>query len=54
MRDDPDWLKKELGKSAGKSADEIAERVARAAIKRHGGEPRDDIAVLVLHRNGAR
>jgi hypothetical protein len=27
---------------------------AQAAIERHGGEPRDDIAVLVLHRNGAR
>ena len=43
----------ELAKSAGKSADEIAESLAQAAIKRHGGEPRDDIAVLVLHRNGA-
>ena len=38
----------------GKSADEIAERLAQAAIKRHGGEPRDDIALLVLHRNGVR
>ncbi len=52
-RDDPDWLVKELAKSTGKSADEIAERLAQAAIKRHGGEPRDDIALLVLHRNGA-
>jgi serine phosphatase RsbU (regulator of sigma subunit) len=52
--DDPDWLAKEVSKSAGKSADEIAERLAQAAIKRHGGEPRDDIAVLVLHRNGVR
>jgi len=50
--DDPEWLPKEVGKSAGKSADEIAERLAQAAIKRHGGEPRDDIAVLVLHRSG--
>ena len=24
----------------------------QAAIKRHGGEPRDDIAILVLHRSG--
>jgi serine phosphatase RsbU (regulator of sigma subunit) len=50
--DDPDWLVKEVGKSAGKSADEIAERLSKAAIERHGGEPRDDIAVLVLHRRG--
>jgi hypothetical protein len=35
-------------------ADEIAEDRAQAAIKRHGGEPRDDIAVLVLHCNSAR
>ena len=52
--DDPDWLARELAKSIGRSADEIAESLAQAAIKRHGGEPRDDIAVLVLHRHGAR
>jgi serine phosphatase RsbU (regulator of sigma subunit) len=52
--DDPEWLPKQLAKSAGKSADEIAERLAQAAIKRHGGEPRDDIAVLVLHRRGTK
>jgi serine phosphatase RsbU (regulator of sigma subunit) len=51
--DDPDWLPKELAKSAGRSAEEIAESLARAAIKRHGGEQRDDIAILVLHRRGA-
>jgi serine phosphatase RsbU (regulator of sigma subunit) len=51
-RDDPDWLAKELGKAVGESADEIAERLSQAAIERHGGEPRDDIAVLVLHRRG--
>ena len=51
---DPDWLTRHLAKSTGSSADEIAESLAQAAIKRHGGEPRDDIAVLVLHRNGAR
>jgi serine phosphatase RsbU (regulator of sigma subunit) len=50
--DDPDWLAAELAKSAGKSADEIADELAQAAIDRHGGEPRDDIAVLVLHRHG--
>jgi serine phosphatase RsbU (regulator of sigma subunit) len=52
--DDPDWLAKQLAKAAGRSADEIAEQLAQAAIERHGGEPRDDIAILVLHRrNGA-
>ena len=49
-RDDPPWLVTELAGYAGKSADEIAEAIAQGAIKRHGGEPRDDIAVLVLHR----
>src|SRR3954447_15116020 len=49
--DDPGWLEKEVGTAAGKSADEIAECLAKAAVKRHGGEPRDDIAVLVLHRH---
>ena len=54
QRDDPDWLTEELSRFAGKSADEIAERLAQAAIKRHGGEPPDDIALLVVHRNGVR
>jgi serine phosphatase RsbU (regulator of sigma subunit) len=54
LDDDPDWLAKELGKTAGENADQIAERLANAAIERHGGEPRDDIAVLVLHRHGTR
>jgi serine phosphatase RsbU (regulator of sigma subunit) len=49
--DDPDWLAKQLAKAAGKSADEIAEGLAQAAVERHGGEPRDDIAILVLHRH---
>ena len=52
-RGDPDWLADQLAAYAGKSADEIAEAVAQAAIKRHGGEPRDDIAILVLNRRGA-
>jgi serine phosphatase RsbU (regulator of sigma subunit) len=52
-RGDPDWLADQLAAYAGKSADEIAEAVAQAAIKRHGGEPRDDIAILVLSRRGA-
>jgi serine phosphatase RsbU (regulator of sigma subunit) len=50
--DDPDWLAAQLASAAGGSADEIAEDLAQAAVKRHGGEPRDDIAILVLHRNG--
>ena len=53
-RDDPAWLEKQLEKAAGRNAEEIAERLARAAIRRHGGEPRDDIAILVLHRLGGR
>jgi serine phosphatase RsbU (regulator of sigma subunit) len=53
-RDDPDWLPKELERAAGHNADQIAERLAQAAIERHGGEPRDDIAILVLHRRGAK
>jgi serine phosphatase RsbU (regulator of sigma subunit) len=50
--DDPDWLATQLARAAGKNADQIAEALARAAIRRHGGEPRDDIAILVLHRTG--
>jgi serine phosphatase RsbU (regulator of sigma subunit) len=51
-RDDPEWLTQELSGSAGKSADEIADQIAKAAVERHGGEPRDDIAILVLNRLG--
>jgi serine phosphatase RsbU (regulator of sigma subunit) len=51
--DDPDWLAEQLAQAAGKSADEIAELLSEAAVDRHGGEPRDDIAILVLHRRGA-
>jgi serine phosphatase RsbU (regulator of sigma subunit) len=47
---DPDWLAEQIASSAGKSADEIAEALAQAAIERQGGVPRDDIAILVLHR----
>jgi serine phosphatase RsbU (regulator of sigma subunit) len=53
MRDDPEWLAEELSRSAGQSADEIAEHLSQAAIERHGGEARDDIAILVLHRHGS-
>ena len=52
--DGPEWLARELAKSAGRGADEIAEELSQAAIRRHSGEPRDDIAVLVLHRSGSR
>jgi sigma-B regulation protein RsbU (phosphoserine phosphatase) len=50
--DDPDWLPTQLAGAAGRSAEEIADELAEAAITRHGGEPRDDIAILVLHRRG--
>jgi sigma-B regulation protein RsbU (phosphoserine phosphatase) len=50
-RGDPDWLKDQIAVATGKSAEEIAERLAQAAIERHGGEPRDDIAILVLHNS---
>jgi serine phosphatase RsbU (regulator of sigma subunit) len=52
QRGDPEWLAEKIAAFAGKGADEIAEALADAAVKRHGGEPRDDIAILVLHRNG--
>lgn len=51
--DDPDWLAQQLAAAAGGSADEIAEGIAAAAVNRHGGEPRDDIAILVLHRKNS-
>ena len=50
--DDPDWFAEQVANCAGRSAEEIAEGLAQAAIERHGGEPRDDIAILVLHRRG--
>ena len=52
QRGDPEWLAEQIAAFAGKGADEIAQALAEAAVKRHGGEPRDDIAILVLHRNG--
>jgi serine phosphatase RsbU (regulator of sigma subunit) len=53
-KDDPDWLAEQLKQAAGRSADEIAEHLSKAAVARHGGEPRDDIAILVLHRRGGK
>jgi serine phosphatase RsbU (regulator of sigma subunit) len=52
--DDPAWLSRQLERAAGGSADEVASKLAEAAIKRNGGEPRDDIAILVIRRRGAR
>jgi serine phosphatase RsbU (regulator of sigma subunit) len=52
--DDPGWLSRQLEAAAGGSADEVASKLAEAAIKRNGGEPRDDIAILVLRRQAAR
>jgi serine phosphatase RsbU (regulator of sigma subunit) len=51
--DDPAWLSRQLERAAGGSADEVASKLAEAAIKRNGGEPRDDIAILILRRRGA-
>jgi serine phosphatase RsbU (regulator of sigma subunit) len=51
--EDPSWLPAKLERCAGKSADDTAEYLAKAAVERHGGEPRDDIAVLGRHRSGA-
>jgi serine phosphatase RsbU (regulator of sigma subunit) len=50
-RGDPDWLKDQIALATGEGADEIANRLAQAAVERHGGQLRDDIAILVLHRN---
>jgi hypothetical protein len=51
--DDPGWLARRLEGAAGGSADEVASKLAEAAIRRSGGEPRDDIAILVLRRRGS-
>jgi serine phosphatase RsbU (regulator of sigma subunit) len=50
--DDPGWLAGRLRGANGAGADELAEQLTRLAIERQGGEPRDDIAVLVLQRSG--
>jgi serine phosphatase RsbU (regulator of sigma subunit) len=50
--DDPGWLASLLSGANGVSADELADQLIRIAIERQGGEPRDDIAVLVLQRSG--
>jgi PAS domain S-box-containing protein len=43
-----DELVAAVGPAAGLDADTIAERVMQAALSGAGGEPRDDIAILVL------
>jgi serine phosphatase RsbU (regulator of sigma subunit) len=43
-----DELAAAVGPTAGLDADEIAERAVRAAVGEADGEPRDDIAVIVL------
>jgi serine phosphatase RsbU (regulator of sigma subunit) len=48
--EDPAWLAEKLASFNGADADEIAQTLAGAAIERQGGEPRDDIAVVVLRR----
>jgi serine phosphatase RsbU (regulator of sigma subunit) len=50
--DDPNWLAEQLSAAAGASAEELASKLAEAAIKRQAGNPRDDIAILVLRRQG--
>jgi len=52
LADDPGWLADQVSGFAGKAPDEIAEGLAAAAIRRHGGDPRDDIAILVMRRKG--
>jgi serine phosphatase RsbU (regulator of sigma subunit) len=50
--DDPGWLAAQISDANGVSADELADQLVRLAIKRQGGELRDDIAILVLQRSG--
>ena len=48
--DEQAWLRKQAESLNGASPDKVAERLTKAAVRRHGGEPRDDIAVIVLQR----
>ena len=52
VADDPAWLAEELSAAAGDPSEEIAARLASTAIRRQGGKPRDDIAIVVLRRKG--
>jgi sigma-B regulation protein RsbU (phosphoserine phosphatase) len=49
---DEDGLSRLLAECAGAGADAIAARVEDAAVAAQGGNPRDDIAVLVLRVAG--
>lgn len=51
--DEQGWLRKQASKLAGAAPDKVADKLTSAAVRRHGGEPRDDIAVIVLQRSGA-
>jgi serine phosphatase RsbU (regulator of sigma subunit) len=48
--EDPAWLAEKLSSVNGADAEQIAEALAKAAIERQGGAPKDDIAVVVLRR----
>ena len=50
--DDPGWLASQLSGANGVSAEELADQLVRLAVRRQGGEPRDDIAIMVLQRAG--
>ena len=50
--DEQAWLLKQAAKLNGATPEKVAERLTAAAVRRHGGEPRDDIAVIVLQRAG--
>lgn len=50
--EDPAWLAGVLAGTRGDSPERIASRLTDAALERQGGEPRDDIAIVVLRRTG--
>jgi serine phosphatase RsbU (regulator of sigma subunit) len=47
---DESWPTRLLSGANGHSAEWIADRLLEAALERQGGEPRDDIAIVVLRR----
>ena len=48
---DEGWPARMLRKANGHSAEWIADQLLDAALERQGGEPRDDIAIVVLRRS---
>jgi serine phosphatase RsbU (regulator of sigma subunit) len=50
MQADENWPMALLEGANGHSAEWIAEHLLEAALERQGGEPRDDIAIVVLKR----